>query len=83
MVIWAVSSIPEPIGPRPIEHDDVALFDAVGAGVFHGGDGRFLAGKDAGRPGLPIDAVGVDDGRVDRRALDDRALGRQVAARER
>ena len=49
---------------------------------FDRGDGVALAGEDPRRAGLAIDAVGVDHGRVDRRALDHRALGGEVAARE-
>ena len=39
-------------------------------------------GENPGRAALAIDAIGIDDGRIDRRAFDDRTFGREVSLRE-
>ena len=73
--------MPAPIGPRQISTSTspglrspaLLLIAAIAAAL-----GR----EHPRRAGLAIDAVGVDHGRVDRRALDDRALRGEVAARE-
>ena len=65
------------------QDEDVAGLERVRPLPFDGGDRVALAGEDARRAELAVDAVGVDHGRVDGRALDHRALGGEVAARER
>src|SRR5262249_32831964 len=70
-------------GPAADKDEDVAGLDALGAVGFDGGDGGALAREDAGRAGLAVDAVGVDDRWIDGGALDDRAFRGQIAARKR
>ena len=45
-------------------------------------NGGVLAGEYLGRAFVRIDAVFIDQARIDRGAFDDRSLGREVAARE-
>ena len=75
--------MPAPIGPRPIR--TITSPGRIGSSrpcPLIAAIGVALAGEDPGRAELAVDAVGVDDGRVDRRALDHRALRREVAGRE-
>ena len=62
------------------EHDDVA---GLHLAFLDRGDGLLLADEHARRSFLAINAVGIDDARVDGSAFDERTLGRKVAARER
>src|SRR5207249_4193699 len=68
--------------PEAGEHHHLAGLDAVTPLALDRGDGGPLAGEDVRRPDVPVDAVGPDEARIDRRALHDRALGREVAADE-
>ncbi len=68
--------------PAADQHDDVAGLDAIGAVAFDRLDSGALAGEHPRPSQLAVDAIGVDDARVDRGALDHRPFGRQVAARE-
>src|SRR5579862_4858067 len=64
------------------EHHDVAGLDALGAVALDSGDGGGFGAKDAGRAEFTIDAIDIDHARVDRRTLDYRAAGSEVAARK-
>src|SRR5579864_6475687 len=78
MVICAISSMPAPMGPRQISTItspgliDPLLMAATGP----------LGDEDACRAGHAVDAVFVDHRGIDRRALDDRSLRREIAARK-
>ena len=61
------------------EHQDVACLDLP---ALDRRDGCRLGHEDPRRPAESIDAVCAHDGRVDRRALDHRAVRRQVAVRQ-
>ena len=82
-MIWKISSMPAPAGPRPIRTRTSPGPDRPLALPFDRGDRVALAREDPRRPGLAIDAVRVDHARVDRRALDHRAARGEVPARER
>ena len=69
-------------GTTADQHENVAGLDAVGSLGFDRGDGRSFAREDPGGTGLAIDAVGIDHARVNGGALDHRAVGGQVSARE-
>ena len=58
------------------EHEDVARVDLA---ALDGGDGGLLGEEDAGRARLAIDAVAPRRPGIDGGALDDRAVGREVA----
>ena len=76
--------MPAPIGPRPISTITSPGSNRPLALPLDGARShRRLAREDTRRAGLAIDAVGIDHARIDRRALDDRAFRRQVAARKR
>jgi hypothetical protein len=68
-----------PHGATANEHDHVA---GVNGFRFDRGDGSRLGDENAGRADLAIDAVRIDDRRVDRRAFDDASFGRKIAARK-
>ena len=69
--------------PAADQHEHVAGLDPSGPALDRRDRRRLASVNTARRAGLAVDAVRIDDGRIDRRALDDRAFGRQVAARER
>src|SRR5207244_1967790 len=64
------------------EHEHVSRLEALRSPALDGGDGGPLADEDARGPNLPVNAVGVNDAGIDRRALDHRSFGGQVAARK-
>ncbi|MDB5348631.1 MAG: hypothetical protein JWP89_7008 [Schlesneria sp.] len=70
-------------GATTHQDDDVTFFDGTVGTAFHCGDGVSFRREDSGGAELAVDAVGVDDGLVDRGALDDRAFGSDVAQGER
>src|SRR5262249_60466574 len=70
-------------GAAADQGQDVAGLETARALALDGGDRVALAREDARGARLAIDAVGAHHRRVDGRALDDRTLGRQVAARKR
>src|SRR5437867_840001 len=65
------------------EYHDVACLQRPRPAALDGGDRVALAGKDPRRPYLYIDTVSAHHAGIDGGALDDRALRRQVAPRER
>src|SRR5262249_33172671 len=69
-------------GAPAAQNDDVARFDAARSLRLDGGDGGALAREHARTAEQAIDAAGIERGRIDGRALHDRAAGRQVAAHE-
>ena len=75
--------MPAPIGPRPIRTSTSPALIGSAPCPLIAAIASLSRVKTRAGPSLAVDAVGVDDGRVDRRALDDRAFGREVAARER
>ena len=68
--------------PATDQDQDVAGPDRPVPLPLDGGDRLVLASEDPRRPGLAVDSVVIDHRRVDRGALDDRALGSQVTPRE-
>src|SRR5690242_15425506 len=61
------------------EHHHVACLDPF---FLERGHRLLLVHEHTGRTFLAVNAVGVNHARIDRRALDDRAFGRKVAARK-
>src|ERR1019366_8148229 len=70
-------------GSSANQDDDLAGLDAVVAMTLDGVNGGAFGQEDAGRTELAIDAVGIDNARIDRGTLDDRAFRRQIAAGKR
>src|SRR5205085_2847082 len=69
---------------RPADqHEHVARLDAIRSPALDRGDRVTLLREHASRTSFSVDAVRVDDRRIDRRALDDGAFGREIAPRKR
>src|SRR5437870_6639548 len=70
-------------GTAADEDENIAGLNALRPVALDGGNGLPLAGEDARRTSLAVDAAGIDDGWINGGALDNRAFRSKVAARER
>ena len=68
--------------PSTHQYQNVARLDRFLALAFDRGDGVGLTRKDPRRPGFTIDSIGINDSRINGRALDHGTNRRQVASRE-
>ena len=68
--------MPAPAGPAADQHDHVALRNFA---ALDGLNGRRFGDKYPRRAGVPVDMILVHERRIDGRALDDRALRREIA----